>query len=600
MSFDAWVSVSVLAVAVTLFISRAIPLAATAIGIPIVFAAAGVLTPEQCLSGFGNQAAIALGAIFVLGAGLQESGVATLIAGGLERVGGKSPVRTITVIMIVAAAMSAFMSNTATVAVMLPAVALLSRRTGIAISRLMMPLAFAAIMGGTLTLVGTAPNLILGEALRLRTGTGLGMFEFAEVGVPVTGLGILFMALVGWRMLPEHGPKERHGGAQLAEELARSYGFTQNLFRFRVPEGASAADQTIAELGVGSEYDLEVVLLIRRGTVRRRAVHPQPDLVVAVGDDLYVEGDVENVERMAEEQGLEFHRAESGELERIFAQGVTLAEVTIAPRSGALGKTFRELEFRRRYGLNVISIWRRDRSITSGTGDMPLLLGDAFLVSGSPARIQELSADDDFVVLGNGVAAGEDVRRAPLAIAILALALLPPLLGVMPLAISALAGALLMILSKCLTVASARHAIDVTVLILIVGTIPLGLALDKSGLATELAALVLRMHDSMGAAGLIAALYATSALLSTTSNNAAAAVILAPVAAQVAAAAPDLEPSRAFLAVAFGASCAFILPFAHQCNLIVMGPAGYSTRDFIRVGSLMAVLMGVATVVCLA
>jgi di/tricarboxylate transporter len=260
-----------------------------------------------------------------------------------------------------------------------------------------------------------------------------------------------------------------------------------------------------------------------------------------------------------------------------------------------LGKSFRELEFRKRHGLNVISIWRADQVITSGSGDMRLQLGDAFLVSGAAHRIRQLTRDPDFVVLGDGGVRSEDVRRAPLALLLLVLAILPPLLGWLPLAISALGAALLMVMTKCLSVDAARRSIDFTILFLVIGTIPLGTALEQSGVAAKLASALLVLKGTFGEPGRMVSLFLLSAVLSTTSNNGAAAVILAPVAAS--AAGPDV--AKAFLAVAYGASCAFALPFTHQCNLMVMGPGGYRTRDFVRVGSLLSLLVALVAVVML-
>ncbi len=597
MDLHAWVAVGTLLVAVALFISKWIPLAATALSIPVVLAATGTLDPEECLSGFGNQAVIALAGIFILGAGLQESGVATLIARGLEHVGGKSPTRTIVVIMVAVAWMSAFMSNTATVAVLLPAVALLSRRTGIPASSLMMPLAFAAILGGMLTLIGTTPNLILGDLLRERTGKGLGMFDFTAVGAPVVGIGIAFMAFFGWRMLPKRDPKDRLGKVPMPEDLAKSYGFAQSLYRMKVVRGSSLAGQTIAEARVGADYGLDVVLLMRSAAVGQRSVLPGPDLAIEVGDELYLEGEVEDAERMAKEKGLRLSVAAAAELDRILSRGVTLAEVTLSPRCGVLGQTFKDLEFRKKWHLNVLSVWRRDEAMT-GVADLPLQLGDAFLVSGSPARIQELAKDPDFVVLGDGSVQGEDVSRAPLAIGLLVLAILPPLFDLMPLAMSAMAAALLMVFTRCVTIENARRSVDFTILFLIIGTIPLGNALEQSGVAAKMAGSLLELQDYGGAPALLAGLFLLSAVLSTTSNNGAAAVILAPVAYSVAQGS-NMEPAQTFLAVAYGTSCAFVLPFAHQCNLLVMGPAGYSTRDFMRVGALMSLIIAIATVALL-
>ncbi|MEM8882549.1 MAG: SLC13 family permease [Planctomycetota bacterium] len=591
-----WVALGTLIVAVTLFISKRIPLEVTALSIPVVLAITRTLPTKDCLAGFGNEAVIALGGIFILGAGLQEAGVATIVARGLERLGGRGPTRAIFVIMVAVAILSAFMSNAAAVAVFLPAVAVLARRTGIAPSRLMMPLAYSAILGGTLTLIGTTPNLILGNELLLRTGTGLGMFDFAPVGIAVTAVGIAFMALVGWRMLPSVDPRAQLGGAA-PNDLAQQYGLGKHLYCMKVVAASTVVGRTIAEVGLRKQFGLDVVLVMRSTGMRQVALDPDPRLAFEVGDLIYVEGEAEKGWRFAEEETLQFGLVEPDAVEEILGRGVSLAEVTLAPRSDAAGKTLEELAFREKHGLNVVAVWRASEVINAAPANLQLQMGDAFLLAGPSDKLRELAHDPDYVVIGNGLDT-EDVRRAPLAVLLLLVAIVPPLVGLLPLAISALASAVLMIFTRCASVDGARRSFDVTILSLLVGTIPLGIALDRTGVAAHLAEGILNLRTIVGDQGLLGCLFVVSAVLSTTSNNGAAAVILAPVAARVA----DLSSfsvTAAFLAVAYGASCAFILPFAHQCNLMVMSPGGYATRDFVRVGIPMSILMALTTALLL-
>jgi len=597
MDLHAWIALGVLIAAVTLFISKWIPLEATALSIPVVLAVTGTLDAQDCLAGFSNQAVIALGGIFILGAGLKEAGVATIVARALERLGGRSPTRAVFVIMVAVAVMSAFMSNAATVAVFLPAVAVLARRTGIAPSKLMMPLAFAAILGGTLTLIGTTPNLILGNELALRTGEGLGMFDFSRIGIPITAVGILFMALVGWRMLPNLDPRAQLGGAA-PTELAQQYGFGKNLYRMKVPDVSPVVGRTIADVGFRRRYGLDVVLVLRSAALGQNAQTPEPGLVLEADDLIYVEGDTENAWRIAEEQTLQFGLTDADEVERLLGRGVALAEVTLAPRSEAEGKTLEELAFREKHGLNVVAVWRASEVVNTGTAQLRLRIGDGLLLAGLSRKLRELAHDPNYVVLGNGRTRAENLGRAPLAMVLLLVAILPPLFGWLPLAISALASALLMIFTRCVSLGGARRSFDVTILSLLIGTIPLGIALDQTGVAAKIADGILQLRGLVGDHGLLGCLFLISALLSTTSNNGAAAVILAPVAARAADGA-SFGVSQAFLAVAYGASCAFVLPFAHQCNLMVMSAGGYSTRDFVRVGIPLSILMAITTIALL-
>jgi len=599
MDLHAWIAVGTLAGAVTLFITKWIPMEATALAIPVILGATGTLSsPELALKGFGNHAVIAIGAIFILGEGLKESGVATLMARGIERAAGTSPTRAIVIVMVTVCVLSSFMSSAATVAVFLPAVAVLGRRTNVPASRLMMPLAYAAVLGGTLTLIGTTPNLILGADLAERTGSGLSMFEFTKIGAPVAALGILYMATIGVRFLPNRPDQERIGrGGNVPEEVAANYGFMSNLYRMKVLEQSTLAGKTIAEASIRAKYDMVVVLIHRPTPLGVSFLHPQPDLQLQRDDQLYLEGDAIDAWRIAEEETLQFGVAGPNSLERILGRGLLLAEVTLTPHSQVFGKTFRQLGFQKEWGCNVISIWRHGKPITTGTSDMTLELGDSFMVSGPPARVRELAKETDYVVLTDDSRI-EDVRRAPLAIFWMLCAVLPPILGWMPLALSAIGAALAMIGSGCVSLRGARRAVDWRVLFMIIGTIPLGYALDQTGVAAKAAHAILALEPYGGKRMVLFCLFSLSATIAVLVNNGAAAVVLAPVAV-LAAGSLEIPINTTYLAVAFGASCAFVLPFGNQCCLMVMGPGGYKPRDYLRAGLGLTIVMAAATIALL-
>lgn len=598
MDAHALIAIGTLVAAVTLFVTRWIPVEATALSIPVVLAVTGVIDPpEGVLSGFSSHAIVALGSIFIVGAGLRDSGVAAWMARGLERLGGTAEWRTILAVMAAGAGLSAFMPNAAAVAVLLPVVSVLSKKTLKPASRLMMPLSYAAVLGGTITVIGTTPSLILTADLDLRTGHGFSIIEFTKIGVPVAALGILYMLLVGRRLLPERTDEERLREAELPEELARNYGFVRQLYRMRVVPASNLVGRSIDEAAIGEGYDLDVVLVHRPGNLRHRYLHPTPDLKLEPEDQLYLEGSAEDAWRFAEEALVQFGVAGPMALERILGRGVTLVEVTFSPHSSVIGRTLKDLRFRNRYGLNVISVWRKGKPVTAGLGDLKLELGDAMLVSGPPPLIDQLAEDGDYVVLTDHTRA-VDVRRAPLAVALLLVALLPPLFGWLPLAVSAMASALLMVATRCTTIAGAQRSIELRILFLIIGTIPLGDALDRTGVAATGASLILPIGGSLGTPGILLVLYLLAATMASFVNNAAAAVILAPVAWQAAASSP-VEVHHAFLAVAFGTSCAFLIPFTSQSHLLVVGPGSYRARDFLLVGAGLTILVAAATVTLL-
>lgn len=600
MDLHAWIAIATLVVAMVLFITKLIPLEATALSIPVVLAVTGTVTPaDAVLRGFGNSAVIALGAIFVLSAGLKESGVATLMGRLLERFGGKKEWSLILLIMITTCVLSAIMSNSATVAVFLPAVLVLSRRAKISPSRLMMPLGYAAILGGTLTLISTTPNIILGGELERLSGGEhtLGMFEFAIVGIPICVVGIAYMALIGTRLLGRGNAGDELKEEGFRDRMSRQYQINKSLLRCTVPSGSDLADKTVAEANLGKRYRLEVVQIRRTRGVRELYLDAQADLTLKAGDELFVEGLDEDAKRLSGDYSIRIEGAGREETDRLLGRGINIAEITLSPHSDFIGRTLANIGFRSQFGLSILAISRRGEVIEKDLAEIPLELGDALITYGPIRSIRKLEDSHDLVLLDRQ-RSEEDVRRAPLALLLLAVALVPPVLGWYPLAVSALAAALLMVGTGCVSLRGAQKSVDWTILFLIIGTVPLGDALFQTGVAGKLAATLFPAGMGLGDFYVFGMLFVVSALLSTTSNNAAAAVILAPV-AYAAAQTSGVEVGKAFLAVAYGASCAFVLPFAHQCNLMVMGPGGYRTKDFAKVGIGLSIVMAVTAVVFL-
>jgi di/tricarboxylate transporter len=598
MDVHGWLAVATLVVAATLFVTKWLPLGVTALAIPVVLVVTGVIhDPRDALVGFGNHAVIAIGSVFVVGGALQESGVASLLGRGLYRLVGRSETGLVVLIMLATGALSAFMNNAAAVALLLPAAVSLSRRAMIPPSRVLMPLGFAAVLGGTVTVIGTAPNLLIADYLEANVGHPIGVFEFALVGVPILLTGILYMVTIGRRLLPYRSEEDRLREALVPEEVAQSYGISQNLFQMRVVPASGIAGKSLREAAIRTRYGLSVVMVVRPGKMgTQRYLEPSLDLVFEPEDRLYMEGEDVAAWNLAEAETLQFGLAGPQAIERMLGRGMTIAEVTIPPRSNVVGRSLREMGMRKRLKLNVLSLWRRGRPVRENAGGVPIEVGDAFLISGPVQRVLDLKKNPDFIVLTDQSTV-EDVGRAPLAAALMLVAVLPPIFGWVPLSISALAAALAMVATGCISFDGLRRAVDFKVLALIVGTIPLGAALQEQHVADAAATGILHLSAPLGAAAVLTALFLLAALMAMLSTNAAAAVIVAPVAGQAALAA-QISPNVALLAVGYGCSCAFMLPFA-QCNLLVMGPGAYRARDFLWVGLGLSVVMAVTTVACL-
>lgn len=598
MTPDQWIALAILGTAITLFIVRPIPLAMTALCIPVVLWATGLIDSTAALKGFGNHAVLAIGAIMVIGGALRESGVATLIARGLQRVGGTGEAGLIILLMVSTSILAAFMNNTAVVAILLPVVAALSKRSGVPASKLLMPVAFAAVMGGTISLIGTAPNFLAADFYNVNNPDGppdspIQIFDFAVVGLGITVTGTLFMILIGRRLLPDVSADDRREAARLPMEAAEDYGIGQQLFKLKVAEVSRLAGKTIAEVDVRKRYGMAVVMIRRPAAIGERWFQPEPDLVLEPGDLVYVQGPETSAWELAEEELCQFGLASDQAVERLLGHGTTMADVSVPPYSRALGRTFKDLDFRKRFGVNVLALWRRNTAISDGIADVPLELGDSFLVSGSSGQVEALKTNRDFVVLTD-LSEEENLTQAPLAIFFLLLALLPPVLFGAPLPVTALGAAILMVATGCLARTSLLGSIDWQVLAMIVGTLPLGAALNEVGIAGSVAEWFQPIHEGVGMVGVYGVLFLLTATLSVLTSNAAAAVIMAPVAFQ-AAALIGMDPKGALLTMAYGCSCNFLLPFA-QCNLLVMGPGGYSTKDYVRVGIGLSIVMAATTI----
>jgi di/tricarboxylate transporter len=595
MTPHAWITLAIMAIAAVLFITRAVRLEIVAMCIPVSLYVTGALPNAQdVLSGFGNHAVIAIGAVFVLSAGIEESGVAAWLARLVQRAGGSSEGRILAMVCTVVAILSAFMSNAATVAVLLPVVIALARRSKIPASRLLMPLGFAAILGGNLTLIGTSSNLLVSDYLERTTGEGLNMFEFAMIGFPICVAGVLYLLTFGRKLVPSLTERKVGPGSALPEQLVTDYGLVSNIVRLRIGRASDLIGKSLADSGLGRDYKLAVLAVTRRGNFGDKWSMPSPDYCFQRGDEIYMEGPELEAWRLAEETHSRIGLAGEHSVEKFLDHGFALAEVAVSGRSDMIGKSLRELDFRGSFGVSVISLWREGKPVSKELADLPLQPGDAMLLAGPLPKVHEIERASDLLMLSRPQET-RDFSKAPFAVLCLGAALLPPLLFGVPLAMSALFGALMMIITGAVPASRAGRFMEWRVLAMIIGTIPLGLALEYHGVASLVADSFVDIHGVLGVPGVLGGLYVISAIISITSSNAAAAVIISPVAIMTAQAL-DLGVTNTLLAVAFGCSCAFVVPFAHQCNLMVATPGGYQTKDFAKVGAGLSLVVAVVAV----
>ena len=573
-------TLGVLAAAIALFVTERLPVDMVALLLVLVLVATGLLTPAEAFSGFASPAVIAVGAIFVVSAGLFQCGLAGRVARLMVRLAGQSVPRLIALLLIGTAVLSAAMNNVAAVAVLLPAVIGISRQTGISPSRLLLPLAYGAAMGGTLTLIGTPPNLIVSDVLRNYGLPPLGFFEITVLGIPFVLAGVVFMLTVGRRLLPDRPVGDKLRRSRLPDELVSIYHLPEYIHSLEVPARSPLVGRTLSDSAMRQEFGLTVLGVVRRSD---RVMHPEPSERIKEDDRFLVEGGPRRLERAAERWGLSPGSAKPEEMEFLLAGDTGLVEVTLAPRSTFEGRSLREVDFREKYGVTVLALWRGGESVERDIAGEPLRMGDAMLVQGSWARIRLLRREPGLIVLFGEETVPRTIRKAPWAIAILLGMVAAVVSGVVPISVAALSAALLMVLCGCLRMEDARQAIEWNVVFVVAGTLPLGVAMEKSGATQWLADAALSPVADLGMLPVLVVLFLSTALMNLAISNYATAALLAPIALSVGLT-HGLDPRSLLLAVALGSSVAFATPIAHQSNLLVMGPGDYRSRDYLRVG----------------
>ncbi len=762
MTFEIGFLFALLAVMVWLFLTEKLPVDLTAfLGLTILILA-GYLTPEEAFTGFASPAVITMLAIFIVGAALLETGVADSVGGKVHAIVGGKEVPLIITIMLVAGILSAFMNNIAAAAVLMPAVASIAHRAGLSPSRLFMPLSFGAILGGTTTLVGTPPNILAAAMLKERGLEPFELFDFTPLGLVLLLTGVVFMATIGRRLLPNRPLTPEPSGEK---NLAQVYQLNERLFSIRLPQSSPLHGQTLGKAHLGAVLGVQVVAILRDG---ERKLAPHANTVLKRGDVLLVEGKLADLQELFHVQNVEIQKTAlsdlprpkrgvtgfrllltgesklvgqslrelrfrdryevivvgirrgeallrenlasetlkagdqllalgtrsqaeslksspdfevretglatvaqlqsqlfvirvpkgsslvgltvgksrigeltdvtiggmirngetrlavapdeviragdrllvSGEPSRIVhlleigeihldseveepvldSENVGVVEAAVAPRSALAGKTLRDLAFRKKYGLQVIAIWREGKAIREDLADEALRFGDAILLQGSWENIRQLAANDDFVVLSQTAQTARKTKKAPYALGGLFLMVAMVVTGFQPIHVAAFAAASLIILSGALKMQEAYRAIEWRAIFLVAAVLPVGFAMERTGAALLLADTLTNFAGPLGPYAILAGMVLLSSMLSQGLDGAPAVVLLTPVVIQ-AAQQLNMSPYPIMMGVSLAASAAFMTPFSHKANLLVMGAGGYRSMDYIKVGTPLTIVM---------
>ena len=773
MTLDIALTLGIITLTIVLFISEKLRVDLIAMLVLGALVLTNLVTPEEALSGFSNPAVVTVWAVFILSSGLSRTGVANIVGRQVIRLAGESEVRLLVVIMLTAGIMSAFMNNIGVAALFLPVVINIARKLDLNPSKLLMPLAFGALMGGMTTLIGTPPNILASDALRAFNLEPFNFFDFLPVGSVILLCGIVFMVVLGRRLLPtrdigkEFGESEREfrqvfglqerlfitripfgstltgktlaqsrlegtlglnviglirdGKTRLApgpdtaiaandrllvagkpetlaalrsqrqvivadestsakslvseaigvveltltpessligktleqvdfrqqyganvlgicrsgtpirthlqeiplkqsdallvqihkERLSRveaspdleivtggssvGYQLQERLFSITIPEKSTLAGQTLTQTRLGDAYGLTVLGILRAEGID---LMPLPDASISVGDTLIVEGRAEDLAQVYSGDDLELDDERVPSMRDLESSTYSWVEAVLAPQSNLSGKNLRQIHFREKYGLRVLAIWREGQAYYSNLRDMLIHYGDALLLHGRREKLRLLASERDFILMTEEIEAPPHWRKAPIAALIMLGVIVVVVPGWLTIAVAAIIGASLMVLSGCLTMDEAYQDIDWRAVFLIACMLPLGIAMQTSGTADFLAEFVINLVGDYGGIAIMAGLFLMATAASQFMPNAVVTVLMAPIAINTANSL-GLSPYALIMTIAIAASAAFLSPVGHPANVLVMGPGGYRFSDYIRVGLPLTIMVLLITLLVL-
>lgn len=584
----------ILVMAGALFVSEKLRPDLIALLLLLALGVTGLVTPAQAFSGFSSSSVITLIAVFIMTGALFRTGVSSVIGHGLVRAAGTSEVRLIALVSLAAAGLSLLMNNIASAAVLMPAVMDATRRTRVSPSKVLLPMAFATQLGGMATLFTTS-NLVASGVLQNAGLPGFGVFDFLLVGGLAALAGLVYLITLGRRQLPNRHPiEELQQQERKREDLLSLYQIKERLFAVRPKPGSALIGRTLADARIGDQLGLTVIAIEHNNHF---ALAPAADTLIRKQDTLVIEGRQEVACRLTEQD------AQVEPLARwpakMTSTEVELLEVLVAPRSRAIGQTLKQLQFRTKYGLNVVALWRGERAYRTAFSEFELQGDEALLVHGPRERFKILQEDPDWIVLRLNGADPSRTRKMPLALLILAASIGAVVVSGWPASLVLFSGALTMIMAGSLSMDEAYQAIDWRSVFLVAGMLPVGIALTNTGAAKLLGDTITQVTAPLGPMAVAAGLFIVTTMLNQfIPGGSAVPAVLVPVAIE-AARNVGSDPRAFALVVAIATGTSMLTPFAHPVNVLVMGPGGYHFRDFLRLGLPLVIIIFVVVMLAL-
>ncbi|WP_165020866.1 MULTISPECIES: SLC13 family permease [unclassified Dysgonomonas] len=567
----------------------------------------GILQPSEALAGFSNPVVIMMIGLFVVGAGIFRTGLAKMISSKILQLAGGNENLLFVLVMIVTAGIGAFVSNTGTVAVMMPIIVSLANSANISPRRYLMPLAFASSMG-MFTLISTPPNLVIQDAIINAGFEPLGFFSFAPIGFIALSVGLVVLFFLSKLLISKNDDsKTKKNQGKSLKELTSEYNLLQQSYKVEVNNNSPLLNKSLAELKIATHYDISISKIIRKvGSSKLRKKYIEeiagPNSIIQKDDILYCQGEASSLERFASENNLDFERKQNKEAFSDFQES-GIAEIFIMPNSKLINRTISEIRFREEYNVNVLGIQRQKEYQMYDIKGAKLHSGDALLIQGTWADIANLGdRQNDLVLVGQPLQEAAKVtlnQKAPIAAIIMALMVVAMVFDIVPSVVAILLAAVFMVITGCLrNVEEAYGSINWESIVLIGAMLPMATAFKNTGVDTLISNGLIDQLGDMGPYALLAGIYFCTSLLTMFISNTATAVLFTPIAMQ-AAIGMDVSPYPFLFAVAVAASMCFASPFSTPPNALVMSAGRYTFMDYIKVGLPLQVVMGIVMILML-
>ncbi|PUU92896.1 MAG: TrkA-C domain-containing protein, partial [Halanaerobium sp.] len=571
---------------VLLFIWEPMPISLMAVLVPIaltIFSDLSQMTVEDALSGFGNPATITVMAMFVFSAGIQRSGAVQLLGDRISKLTGKNPKRQITLISALTGSTSAVINNTPVVAALIPMVRELGRKTDVSPSKLLIPLSYAAMLGGTVTLIGTSTNLLASQVSERMLGHPFSMFEFSLLGLIVLFIGIVYLLTVGYKLTPAR--------LEVEDDLTDEYEMRSYLTEVLVGEDCSFVGKSFDEIAENKDLDYDIIRIIRNG---KQFMEPLNAKTVRVGDHLIIRAKQDTLLELTNSKGMKTLPemvVDDDSIEQPLA-GETLVEVVVPAHSFLVNKTLKEINFLERYDCNVLALRRGEELTHQRMEDYRFQPGDLLLLLSTEKTLNRLRKNSNFIIDREYDPNLFDRKKMYISLAVLVFFIGSVSLGIIPVAIAALSGAFLMAFSGCINKNDFFNAIDWEVYFLLSGLIPMGMAIERSGTAAYIAAQINNLAAIFQPIFILMIIYLLTSLLTNLISNNASVLLMLPIAVGTAEQL-GINPFAFVITTTFAASAAFASPVGYQTNLMVYSSGGFKFKDFIIVGAPLQILLTV-------